>query len=122
MLKNIIYIAAITFAMFVSTSAFSGAGHDHGHSHDNSAPLTSEQVITKASQELATLIDEAFLVDGKALDASWNDTTEKKIHKKTIRHYIIAFTNSKQNRTLYILLNYQGAYIDANFSGEFDGI
>jgi len=120
MLNKFIYVVAITFSMLVSSVALSGAGHDHGHDH--AAPPTSQQVLSKASDDLAMIVDSSELVEGKKLDASWKQVRDKKIHKQTIRYYITAFTHPTENKTLYILLNGQGAYLGANFSGNFDGI
>tara|TARA_R110002167_G_scaffold29817_5_gene99187 strand:+ start:160 stop:516 length:357 start_codon:yes stop_codon:yes gene_type:complete len=118
MFKRIIYTVAFTLSMLVSSVALSGAGHSHGPV----TPPTNQQILSKASDDINMIIDNSELVDGEKLDASWKQVADKKIHKKTLRHYITAFTHPTENKTLYILLNAQGKYLGANFSGNFDGI
>ena len=118
MYKKFIYTVALTFSMLLSSTAYSGAGHSHG----STAPPTDQQIITKASQDLEMIIERSELVEGKKLDASWEKVTSKKVHKKTLRHYITAFSHPTENKTLYILLNAQGTFLKANYSGKFEGI
>jgi hypothetical protein len=114
MFKNIIATVVLAFSMLTSTVAYSGAGHSHGPT----VQPTDEQVISKAFQDLTMIVDTSKLVDGKALDKSWKEVTTKKVHKKSLRYYIVSFT--QENETLYILLNSQGTYLGANFDGKFE--
>ena len=122
MFKRIIYTLAFTLSMLVSSVALSGAGHSHSHSHSPVTPATNQQILSKASDDLNMIIDNSELVEGAKLDASWKQVTDKKIHKKTLRNYIIAFTHPTENKMLYILLNAQGTFIRANYTGDFEGI
>lgn len=116
MFKNIITTAVLAFTILTSTVAYSGAGH----SHSSSVQPTNEQVISKAFQELIIIVDKSELVEGKTLDRSWKEVTNKKMHNKSLRHYIISFTQAQHKETLYILLNNQGTYLGANFNGAFE--
>lgn len=118
MFKSIIYTVAFTLSMLVSSVALSGAGHSHGPV----TPPTNQQILSKASDNINMIIDNSELVEGAKLDASWKQVTDKKVHKKTLRHYITAFTHPTENKTLYILLNAQGTFIGANYTGDFEGI
>jgi hypothetical protein len=104
--------------MLVSNIALSGSNH----SHDPVTPPTNQQVLSKASDDLNMIIDKSELVEGAKLDVRWKQVTDKKIHKKTLRYYITAFTHPTENKTLYILLNTQGAFIGANYTGDFEGV
>lgn len=112
MIKQIITAMTFALALLTANVAFS-----HGSGHGT--PPTSEQVIAKASMDLGVIVDKAELVEGKTLDASWKNITVKKIHKKTFKYYVVSFAHEKEKRTLYILLNTQGAYLGANFDGQF---
>ncbi|SIT07824.1 DUF6488 family protein [Neptunomonas antarctica] len=116
MLKTIITTAVLAFTMLTSTMAYSGAGHSHGPS----VQPTNEQIVSKAFQELVIIVDKSELVEGKTLDKSWKEVTNKKVHNKSLRHYIVSFEHAQDKETLYILLNSQGTYLGANFNGTFE--
>ena len=80
MFKHIITTIVLAFSMFLSTAAYSGAGHSHGPS----TPPTNEQIISKAFQDLALIVDRSKLVDGQALNESWKEVADKKIHQKSL--------------------------------------
>lgn len=107
-------IAVFTFALMI---LFSGVAFSHSSGHGK--PPSNEQIIAKASQNLAVIIDKSEPVEGKILEASWKESTTKAIHKKTFRYYVVSFTHTEEKRTLYILLNTQGTYLGANFDGKF---
>ena len=116
MLKKIIYTAVIGLSMLTSTPAFSGAGHHHGPA----TPPTNEQIISKSVHDIKVIVDKFELVEGEKLDASWKNVTDKKVHKKSLRYFVTAFTHPEEKRTLYILMTSQGGYLGANFSGNFE--
>ncbi|PKH02116.1 hypothetical protein CXF72_13445 [Psychromonas sp. MB-3u-54] len=116
MFKSIITTVVITITMFLSTAAYSSAGHSHGPS---TAP-SNEQIISKAFQDLSTIVNKSELVEGQALNESWKEVTDKKIQEKSLRYYIVAFTNTVEKKTLYILLNSKGTYMGVNFNGKFE--
>lgn len=116
MFKKIISTLVLTSAMLISNAAYSGAGHSH-----SSVELpTTEQVITKATNDLIKLVDDKTAIEGQILKPSWKSVESKKMHYRSVRNYSISFTNTVESRTLYILLNAKGAYLDANFDGNFE--
>jgi len=112
MFKNILVAATLVFTMLTANVAFS---HSSGHSE----PPNNEQIVAKASRDLAVIVDNAEPVDGKVLGASWNKSITPEIHKKTFKHYVVSFFHAEEKTTVYILLNTQGAYLGANFDGNF---
>lgn len=80
---------------------------------------TPEQVINKAHRDLMHIVDSKRMVEGQALDPRWKEQTQKQIHKKTLSYYIVSFTHSTLQDTLYILLNDKGLFFGANFTGQF---
>lgn len=115
MFKNTIAVFTLAFSMLISSVAF---GHSSGHGK----PPSNEQIIEKASRNLAVIVDESEPVEGKVLDSSWKSSTTKAIYKKTFKHYVVSFTHTEEKRTLYILLNTQGTYLGANFDGKFKAL
>jgi hypothetical protein len=115
MFKNIISTLVLTSAMLTSNAAYSHSEH----SHSSEAPTT-EQVIAKATNDLIKLVADKTTIKGQILKPSWKSVKSKKVHYKSVRYYSIAFTNTVESRTLYILLNTNGAYLDANFDGQFE--
>jgi hypothetical protein len=116
MFKNMISTLVLTLAMLISNAAYSGIGH----SHSSDEPPTTEQVTAKATNDLFKLVDDKKTFEGQVLKSSWKTVESKKIHNKSVRYYSVAFTNVVESRTLYILLNAKGAYLDANFDGQFE--
>jgi hypothetical protein len=80
MFKNIITTVILAFTMLISTVAYSG----EGHSHSPSVQPTNEQVMSKVFQDLAIIVDKSELVEGKTLDKSWKDVTNKKCIKNPL--------------------------------------
>jgi hypothetical protein len=112
MLKNIIAVFTLALFILISNVAF---GHSSGHGK----PPSNEQILAKASQDLAIIVDKSEPVEGKVLGTSWKGATTKAIYNKTFKHYVVSFTHAEEKRTLYILLNNQGTYLGANFEGKF---
>jgi uncharacterized protein DUF6488 len=92
-----------------------------GHA-DHASPLTDDQAIVKATQDVGIIVKESEKIEGKILDESWVKSTEKKIFKKGLRYFVVSFQHPKQKETLYIHLSSFGAYQGANFSGVFEGL
>jgi hypothetical protein len=116
MFKKIISTLVLTSAMLISNVAYSHSEH----SNSSVEPPTTEQVITKATNDLIKLVDDKTAIEGQILKPSWKSVESKKMHYRSVRNYSISFTNTVESRTLYILLNAKGAYLDANFDGNFE--
>jgi len=115
MFKKITAVILLIMASLVSNIAVSSSEHNHDF-----AP-TNEQVIAKALRDVAVIVDNAEPIDGKPLDSSWKKITDSTIYEKSLRHYVVAVTHAKAQKTLYVLLSNEGSYLGANFSGKFAG-
>jgi len=104
-----IFLLALHLIVFTNASAHEG--HDH--------ELTREQVISRATAVVSSLIVKEKKVAGEMLDESWNEATNTATCKETPEHYLISFGNRAAGKTLYILLSSAGRYLRANFDGNF---
>jgi hypothetical protein len=115
-----IYTALFLISILTSSFALSGPGHHHGM--DQAPSPTEQQLITQATSDLNRIIETEMLIEGEKLDANWKGVVDKKVFKKTSWHFITSFTHPTNTKTLYILLNAQGSFVGANFTGNFEGI
>jgi HupE / UreJ protein/Family of unknown function (DUF6488) len=107
---------------------------DHSHSHGHHAHSHADHANQEISEYMAYIsakktVDQLTQEDAGLgfgqLAASWKQvhTDAIKMHKKGRDYYIIAVTNSVENKTLYVLMASQnGEPYDANFTGEFKGL
>ena len=114
-----LFISIITFSFFslIMLTPDMALGHsNHG------APLNDEQAIIKASKDVKIIVEDSESIEGRKLDSSWTEVTDKKIFKRSLRYFIVSFSHQEKQSTLYILLNIYGEYLDANFNGKFKGL
>ncbi len=103
--------------LLVSSPAFSGENHDHGHSHSN-VPITSEDAVKKAKEQV-----QLWISKGK-IGKSWAEAKAVKTEKKTFSkgpEWVVVFKNGKINdvskQTLYVFYSLTGQYLGANYEG-----
>ncbi len=89
-------------------------------SHSNHGePLNDGQAIIVASKYLEIMVEKSVVNKDGKLDSSWTKVADKKIFKKGLQYFIVAFKNVEKEKTLYLLLNFYGEYKAANFNGNF---
>ena len=86
----------------------------HAHVSDQSAPSVGLKTAADLSKK------DAGLGFGQ-LPSSWSEVPVQnaKLHKKGKGYFIVAVTNDKEKKTLYVLMSDEGKAYDANFTGEF---
>ena len=113
-MKNL--ITKLLFLSFLTvTPAIAGTGHSHGQEK----AITTEQVTSRASQNIERLIDA-----GK-IDASWKEVKVSSIEQKTFSHdpeWVVKLTNNKisdtSKQSLYMFFSLGGTYLAANYTGQ----
>ncbi|WP_417796362.1 DUF6488 family protein [Terasakiella pusilla] len=113
-LKSLALVLALTLISVTPALA-----HSSGHGPQQ---VTNAEVIAKASYDLGQLIQKGEKVDGQTLDDSWNKATEKKIHKKDVRYYVVSIKHPETGKEVFVLLTRQGQFGGVNFTGSFDCI
>lgn len=111
---KVLSVFSLGLSLLVSSMAFSHS--DHG------APLNDVQAISKATEYVGMIVEKPELMAALKLDSSWKKVTDKKVHKKSVRYFIVSLHNASQKKTLYVLLSTYGELYDANFSGVFKGL
>lgn len=98
-----------------SGPALAGAGHSHGPQ----VPVSSEEVVDRATSTLA------YLVDEKKVDASWAGKAVADVEQKTFSQgpeWVVIFKNNEikdtSKRTLYMFFSLGGERLGANYTGE----
>ena len=102
------------FTFLLTNLAFAHA--DHG------TVLTDEQVVMKATADVGRMVKEGKKVDGKVLDKSWLEVTDKKISDRNLRYVVVSFKRPNKKEVLYVFLDVYGLYLGANFSGSIEDI
>ena len=116
-MRLIMSIITFSFLSLIMLAPDTALGHsNHGE------PLNDDQAIIKASKDVNIIVEDSESIEGRKLDSSWTKVTDKKIFKKSLRYFIVSFSHSGKQRTLYVLLNIYGEYLDANFNGKFKGL
>jgi len=116
MIKNGILSIFLCFGLVIAEGTFA-----HGGAHK---PVNDQQAIAIATEVIQQfVVRDPGLGFGK-LSNNWNNlpAKAKRIHKKNAGYYIVAITNNKEGKTLYVLMSGVGEVYDANFSGVFKGI
>jgi hypothetical protein len=112
-MKKLFFYLLVSLA-FSATSAFAGAGHDHGPA----SHISEAQAIERANSIIARLIKH------EQLESSWNAAPcmgAKKKEGKAGPEWVVTFNNAdvkdtaKQN--LYVFFSLAGKYLAANFEG-----
>lgn len=88
------------------------------------ASMSETQAISLGGEVAKRLtLQDAGLGFGKLPD-NWLSIPTKDIalHKKGDGYYIVAVENKNNQKTLYVLMSWEGEVYDANFSGDFEGI
>ena len=114
---KILSFCCLALSLFMPQLASSHADHRQ--------PLNDDQAIAKATEYTNMIIAKPELAKELALDtldASWQEATKKRIHKKDLRYFIVSMHNASQEKTLYLLLDSFGGLYGANFSGTFEGL
>ncbi len=98
--------------MLMTTPAL--AHQSHSHVSEQSAPAVGLKTAADLTKK------DAGLGFGKLPD-SWAGLPiqSAKLHKKGKGYFVVAVTNDKEKKTLYVLLSDEGKAYDANFTGEF---
>ncbi len=115
----------IIAALLVATCLFTVpviAGGKHSHDADgghNLAPMTQDEVISKASDKVKKLA-----ANGK-VDATWSGVKATSAEQKKYGkdpEWLITFNNNKvddqSKQTLYLFYTLDGHYIAANYTGN----
>ena len=116
MIKSNILTIFFVLGLFVNHSVLA-----HGGGH---RPINDDQAIVVATDIVHQfMVRDPGLGFGK-LGSSWKNlpAKAKRIHKKKADYYIVAITNKKMGKILYVLMSGAGEVYDANFSGVFKGI
>jgi ABC-type protease/lipase transport system fused ATPase/permease subunit len=116
-MKNL--TAAVLFStLLFTTQVMAGAGHDHGHSHDQQT-ITSEEAVSRAS-EMVNKLAKA----GK-IDTTWASVASNNVEQKTFSHdpeWVVTFKNTKVSdvakQSLYVFFSIDGQYIATNYTGK----
>ena len=111
LLKKITTIFVMSFSLMLP-----GLAYSHG---DHAEPLNDQQAIERAIAYTGRIIDRPEGVNKVKLDENWRTVTDAKIHKKTLRYFIVALNNANRDETLYLLISTSGQLHDANFNGNF---
>lgn len=116
-MRNFIFF--LTSVMVLMTASAFGHSGGHDHSPGPAIPITVSQAILKASDIVATIVE-----DGR-LDTSWLKIIATKAEKKKYQQgeeWVVSFENLKEadpgKKALYIFLALDGRYIAANFTGK----
>ena len=91
-------------------------------SHPHGPPIDDQQAIKSATEYVQMIVENPELVEGLALDASWNTAIQATVHKRDLSYFVVSLYNPSQKKTLYMLLGSYGRFYDANFQGKFAGI
>ena len=94
-----------------SDGAFAHPGHDH--------VLTTEEAISRAATVILSLVDKKKKIAGATLDESWISAADSATCKKNADFYLIAVSNPRERKILYLLITSTGKYLRANFDGTF---
>ena len=91
--------------------------HAHGPININQAKSLAVRVSSESSTR------DVGLEIGQ-LEKSWASlgVDNASMHKTGNGYYIVAVTNTKENKTLYVLMSNSGKIYDANFTGTFANI
>ncbi len=113
MKRSIVFF--LIFCLFAATSAFAGAGHDHGSAHK----INQEQ----AGKQAAIIVEK--LAQAGKLETSWNSLSPTEVHQKKFgdsTEWVVTFHNpqvkDQEKQTLYVFLSPAGKYIAANYTGK----
>ena len=106
----------LLFSLVLPITTFAGPGG--GHSHDHSAPAT-----TQDKTQTIGKVHVARLVKAGKLDKSWNDAVYDKPEKKIFNgseEWVVTFTNEKsiKEKKLFVFLRKSGEFVAANFTGK----
>lgn len=109
------------FALVISCILFTSTAFGHGGSHDPIAPETAQKVATYVANQFTEM--DPGLGFGK-LPQSWLNLSvdHASMHKKGKGYYIVKLDNTKEKKSLYVLMAISGEVYDANFTGEFKGL
>ncbi len=112
--------------------AFSSDNHQHEHEQlrayahwlahpDSPTPLDDDEILQRASKEVAMIVYKNETVDGHYLDESWLNLPDsaKKIFKKSDKYYAVAIENLAAGNTLYMVLRKTGGFVWVNLTGKF---
>jgi hypothetical protein len=116
MIKNTILSTLFSLILIQSHGALA---HEGGH-----APIDEQQAMMVATKVVDHIVSTNPDLGFGKLPASWQGLPEeaKLIHEKNTAYYIVAVTNKKEGKTLYVLMSSAGEVYDANLSGVFEGL
>ena len=113
LLIKIISITCISILLLTPNFALAHASHGE--------PLNNEQALLKAAEYMKMVIEKPERMASISLDESWTNA-EAKMYKKNVRYYVVSLHNADQDKTLYVLIDINGEFYNANFDGSFEGI
>ncbi len=113
-MQKVILFIVVTFILTAS-SAYAGAGHDHGTAHK----INQEQ----AAEQATKMVDK--LVQAGKLENSWAEVKPVEVQQKTYNNspeWVVTFNNpqakDQEKENLYVFLSPAGKYLAANFTGK----
>ena len=106
----------ILAAMLTLTAASQAGAHSEGH-----VSIDSDEAFVSAVSAADHLTRVPVERDWSPLAESWSQlsTSNAKIMAIVDGDYVVAVTNPQDGRIFYILVAYNGAIVDANFTGTF---
>lgn len=115
-MKKLIIAIATATTVLIGANAFA-----HGGSH---APINEAQAMLVAADVVNQFVEHDPGLGFGKLKPSWKSVSKesRRIHAKKPDYYIVAITNRKEGKTLYVLMSRAGEAYDANFSGVFKGL
>jgi hypothetical protein len=113
-------ISALLFAVALSsTVAQTALAHDdHHHKAPPKAPISEEEVKTRAQEELQRLVTD------QKVEASWKEAGKlKSVEQKkkgSKKEWLATFENDTvaEKKLLYVFLSTTGDFVAANFTGK----
>ena len=105
------WVLALPACVLMATTGLAHPGHEDA--------LTTLQAIWRGKAAIRWLVDKERPVDGKVLDASWNEIGNSGSCRATPLYYLVSLDNPAQGKTLYLLLNHSGGFMRARFKADF---
>lgn len=123
MMKTMTKTMSIKMVLLASVLTLS-SGLVSAHSSHSHAAITLDQAYQVAADISSQFTQQDAGLDFGVLPESWAsiDLSQIKLHKQGEGYYIIAVSNDKEGKILFILMDTQGKVYDANFSGSYEGL
>lgn len=116
------FILALCSPSFV----FAAGGHNHGTdgSHAPLSSLSATKLQSIAKTQLAKVVDNNTLVEGKILDKGWKQVEQQPMKISTLRYGFksVQVTHPSNEQTLFMLFSSKGDLKTINHSGRFKGL